>query len=76
MNPATAALVTSSIAQGIVSLVEAFRIHTGKPEGWKPSTADFLDLEEWAAKTPEDIKREARERLGIPVEQDTPQAPV
>ena len=47
-------------------MVEAFRLHTGKPEGWKPSSNDWLELEEWAAKTPEDIKRDARARLGVP----------
>ena len=65
MSASTTALVTASIAQGIVALVEAFRVHTGKPEGWKPSLNDYLELEAWAAKTPEDIKREARERLGV-----------
>ena len=65
MDAATATIITSSIAQGIVSLVEAFRLHTGKPEGWKPSPEDWLELELWAAKTPEDIKREARERLSL-----------
>jgi hypothetical protein len=65
MDAATATVITSSIAQGIVSLVEAFRLHTGKPEGWKPSHEDWLELELWAAKTPEDIKREARERLNL-----------
>ena len=66
MDAATATIITSSLAQGIVSLVEAFRLHTGKPEGWKPSMNDWLEMEEWAAKTPEDIKREARARLGVP----------
>ncbi len=68
MDSATSTLVASAIAQSIVSLVEAFRIHTGKPEGWKPGAEDWHELEQWAAKTPEDIKREARERLGATVE--------
>ena len=65
MTPEIAALVTSPLAQGVVSLVEAYRLHTSKPDGWKPSLNDFLELEEWAAKTPEKIKAEARRRLGV-----------
>lgn len=55
MNPATAALA----AQGIVALLEIFRIHTGKPAGWVPTAADWDELEQWADRTPADIKREA-----------------
>ena len=61
----TTDLLTSALAIGIVKMFEAYRIHTGKPEGWKPSAEDWLDIESWAAKTPEQGKREARERLGI-----------
>lgn len=76
---ATAALVTSGIAQGIVALLEAYRLHTDKPEGWIPSELDWAELEAFAAKTPEMIKAEAAKRLNVvwppPAEKDTPQAP-
>ncbi len=76
---ATAALVTSGIAQGIVALLEAYRLHTDKPEGWIPTETDWAELEAFAAKTPAMIKEEAAKRLNVPwpppAEQDTPQAP-
>ena len=61
MDPLTAALA----AQGVVALLEIYRIHASKPEGWTPSETDWAELEAFARKTPADIKREAAERLGV-----------
>lgn len=58
IDPFTASLA----AQGIVALLEIYRIHTGKPPGWQPATADWDELAAWAMRTPADIKREAAQR--------------
>ena len=78
MDAASAALVTGGIAQSIVALVNLYATHTNKPEGWKPTEADWAEIDAWANKTPDDIKREAAERLGVPWPpvEETPQAPV
>jgi hypothetical protein len=55
MDPLTVALA----AQGIVALLDIYRIHAGKAADWKPSPADWDELEAWALRTPADIKREA-----------------
>lgn len=60
MDPITAALA----AQGIVTLLQIYANHTGKPAGWKPSDTDWNDLEAWANRTPEQIKAEGRAQLG------------
>ena len=40
--------------------------HTGKPDGWKPTLEEKIALlNEVEASTPEAIKQEAREQLGI-----------
>lgn len=72
------ALVVSGIAQSIVALMQLYKNHSGKPAGWTPSESDWLVIEEWAARTPEDIKKDAAERLGVPwpPTEETPQAPV
>jgi hypothetical protein len=75
MDPLTAALA----AQAIVAALEIYRVHSGKPAGWIPAAADWDELEAFGRKTPDDIKREAAARLGVPwtpAEKDTPQAPV
>ncbi|HMP84454.1 MAG TPA: hypothetical protein PKA41_17295 [Verrucomicrobiota bacterium] len=51
-------------AQAIVAGLEIYRQHANKPPGWVPSAEDWNELEAWAQRTPEDIKREARERRG------------
>lgn len=66
MDPLTASLA----AQGIVALLEIFRVHTGKPKDWVPDADDWNSLEAWADRTPADIKREAREALGRKPEPD------
>ena len=41
--------------------------HLGKPDGWRPTDQDYEDLNaEVDASTPEQVKKEARERLGLP----------
>lgn len=54
---------TAALAvQALLAALEIYRIHSGKPVGWKPSAEEWTDLENWAGRTPEDIKREARGR--------------
>lgn len=65
MDAALATGVTAGIAQGIVALINLYAARTNKPAGWRPTDSDWLVIEEWANKTPEDIKREAAERLGV-----------
>ena len=62
IDPLTAALA----AQAIVAALEIYRVHSGKPVGWTPSAAEWDELEAFGRRTPEDIKREAAERLGVP----------
>lgn len=38
------------------ALIEMWRIHAGKPAGWKPSPADWDDLLSKNAKTAEDYE--------------------
>ena len=64
MNPAAAAALTSGIAQGLVALLNVYRVQTGKPEGWIPGASDWDDIELWAMKTPEEIKAEGVQRVG------------
>ncbi len=62
MDPLTAALA----AQGILALLEIYRMHANKPPGWVPTAEDWNELETWAHTTPEDIKRAAAQRAGVP----------
>lgn len=61
MNPAT----LLAISQGVSALIEIWRQHANKPEGWTPTAQDWDDLLTLNNKTAEDYKREARERLGL-----------
>ena len=77
MNPAIAA----AIAATINGAFELWRIYANKPEGWKPSHADYLNLiEEVNAATVEARMEAARVRLNLPpdviVHPQEPQAPV
>lgn len=55
MNP-TLAL---AISQGITALIEIWRIHANKPQGWTPSQADWDALLLLNEKTADDYKKEA-----------------
>lgn len=61
MNPTTA----MAIAQAVAALIEIWRQHAGKPEGWTPNQQDWADLLTLNEKTAEQYKREAADRLGI-----------
>lgn len=61
MNP----LIIAAIAQGIGGLIEIWRLHANKPEGWTPTAQDWDDMLLLNDKTAEDYKAEARARLGI-----------
>lgn len=50
-------------AQAVMAALEIYRIHAGKPAGWKPGPADWDALAEWANRTPEQIKAEGIARL-------------
>lgn len=77
MTQATKDLIAIALSQGISALLEAYRLHTGKPQGWYPSDTDWAELEAFAARTPEQIKKEAADRLGVEwPKPDEPQAPV
>lgn len=62
MNP----LVAIAIGEGLAALIELYRIHANKPEGWKPSPEDIANLLKLADKTAADYKREAAAALGLP----------
>lgn len=67
----------AALAAIITGSFELLRTHLNKPPGWKPTMQDIADLNSRVdAATPEAEKAAARERLGIPAEQDTPQAHV
>jgi hypothetical protein len=55
------------IAQLILGLIDVYRALTGKPDGWLPKDDDWNELEQWAKRTPEQIKAEAQaRRAGLP----------
>jgi len=65
MNP----LIAIALGQVIDGVFRIWGNHIGKPEGWKPTDdekLDFLALVD--ADTPEAIKAQARERLGLPAQ--------
>lgn len=62
MNPVAAA----ALAQGLAALIEIWRVNAGKPAGWTPSQQEWTDLLALSDKMPDDFKREAAERLGLP----------
>lgn len=67
----------AALAAIIAGSFELLRNHLNQPEGWKPTMADIEALNALVdAATPEAEKAAARVRLGIPAEQDAPQAPV
>lgn len=76
MNP----VVAAALAATINGAFELWRIHSNKPEGWKPSQEDWLVLlTEVEAATKESRLEAARKRLNLPVDvvtPDSPQAPV
>lgn len=56
-----------AIATGMSALLEIWRTHANKPEGWVPSAQDWADLGVSVDEsTPENEKAAARARLGIP----------
>jgi len=66
----------AALAAVIAGSFELLRNHLNKPPGWKPTMQDIEDLNARVdLATPENEKAAARARLGIPAEQDTPQAP-
>ena len=76
MTPALSAALVATINGAF----ELWRIYANKPEGWKPTTADYDALiAEVQAATTENRMEAARQRLGLPVDvitPDSPQAPV
>lgn len=62
MDPIAAA----ALAQGLAALIELWRIQANKPAEWVPTQQDWTDLLALSDKMPEDYKREAAARLGLP----------
>lgn len=60
-------LESAALINVINAAFELWRVHAGKPEGWKPTTQDYDDLiAEVDAATPEAEKKAAAARLGVP----------
>lgn len=61
MTPQEAALISATIR----AIIELWGAHSGKPEGWIPTSEDINDLLALNDKSPEDFYREAALRLGV-----------
>ena len=68
MNP----IIAAGIAQGISALIQIWREHASKPPAWVPTDQDWLDMLALNAKSSEDYKKEAADRLGIPWPPENP----
>ena len=55
--------IATLAAQAILAALEIYRQQAGKPKEWVPTKADWQRMREWAKRTPEQIKAEAREAL-------------
>lgn len=63
MEPATSALIAATI----VNLAQIAMSHN-KPADWKPTPDDVRDfLLQIQEATPENLKNQARQRLGLPI---------
>ena len=69
MNPLTLSILLGIIDGGFKLLSN----HLGKPDGWIPSQEEWDALNQIVRQsTPEVVKAEARERLGIPPASEVP----
>jgi hypothetical protein len=63
MNPA----IIAAIASLLDATIRIWSTHAGKPADWKPTAQDISDImADVDDSTPENMKKAARERLGLP----------